>query len=516
MTRYKLLIISQLIGCLAAAASARGQSPVTPDDRAYLPQSLRAVANAPDKTKYQGSTRCQRCHASRLTDADRLNGVSNRVCLTEALFWKEADHHADAYTALSANGGRGERIGQLLNADVMKPETGCVQCHAPSFAVTTVAAVKEGVNCEVCHGPSSEWVGEHDSLNAKYAPTWPSVPLEGPAGKTELGWIDVRSPVTRAELCVSCHVGSAQHERVITHAMYAAGHPPLSGFEVESFADQMPRHWRYANEKKGNAAVAERTKNLLVGSIVVLRMAVELAAADAAAPPNSGRWPELARLDCYACHHELEPTGARAVQVGLPGRPPLIVGCVPLIRVAAKVAIGTQAGDELDLRLAKLQAAFKSNPFGDPGKLTQEAASVAAWCRPIEDRLEATEFKTPQIREVLRQIAEEATLEYRDYDSARQLLGAWTVIYGELPQKDAAALSDEQRQRIDSLLATASQKWPQLTAPGSMTITCGAGPPQKRDFNTLLAQHFSNRDAFAAQDFSTLMSQLASIVGQKQ
>ena len=32
-------------------------------------------------------------------------------------------------------------------------------------------------------------------------------------------------------MCLSCHLGNAREGRVVTHEMYAAGHPPLPGFE---------------------------------------------------------------------------------------------------------------------------------------------------------------------------------------------------------------------------------------------------------------------------------------------
>ena len=61
--------------------------------------------------------------------------------------------------------------------------------------------------------------------------------------------IDVRNPVRRAEQCFSCHIGNVEEGKLVTHAMYAAGHPPLPSIEIESFAKQMPRHWRYLDEK---------------------------------------------------------------------------------------------------------------------------------------------------------------------------------------------------------------------------------------------------------------------------
>src|SRR5690606_4454004 len=39
------------------------------------------------------------------------------------------------------------------------------------------------------------------------------------------------------------HVGSPAEGKVVTHAMMAAGHPPLPSFEVASFSKKLPQHW---------------------------------------------------------------------------------------------------------------------------------------------------------------------------------------------------------------------------------------------------------------------------------
>src|SRR5690606_9908614 len=86
----------------------------------------------------------------------------------------------------------------------------------------------EGVSCEVCHGPSSLWEEKHNLPSGK----WQFLSTEK---KQQLGMIDVRNPTVRAELCLSCHLGNVKAGRVVTHEMFAAGHPPLPGFETQAF-----------------------------------------------------------------------------------------------------------------------------------------------------------------------------------------------------------------------------------------------------------------------------------------
>ena len=331
--------------------------------------------------KFRGTIDCERCH-TKPTDQDRNTGVLARVQLDEATTWRNEDRHSKAYANLQSP--LGQKIGKLLNADVLDAATGCVQCHATSvddsqWERANVNFSNEGVGCEACHGPSSNWEALHRQF-----PAWSNTPA---AEKSALGWIDVRSPTVRAELCISCHLGSDKYQRLITHAMFAAGHPPLAGFEIESFANKMPKHWRYPAATTGKPSF-DRTRNLLVASVVALRMSAELAMSDV----TKNRWPELARFDCFACHHELAESPWRQERdaTGIPGRPELIVGCLPLVRVAAQVVAGPSADRQLDALIERLQAPFQSAAFGDPQLLAKDGPVIVRGCDTIERNLDAS------------------------------------------------------------------------------------------------------------------------------
>src|SRR5688500_13396246 len=157
MKRSSLLLVPLIACCvvMAIADGSRAQAPLQSNNDES--QILRAIGNLSAEKKYEGSSGCRRCHTSGLTEEDRLKGVGDRVCLTEAIVWQKSDHHADAYASLSSS--RGKRMQQLLGADVFKPEAGCIQCHTTSLAAATWAS--EGISCEACHGPSSGWLNEH-------------------------------------------------------------------------------------------------------------------------------------------------------------------------------------------------------------------------------------------------------------------------------------------------------------------------------------------------------------------
>src|SRR5207249_824079 len=133
-----------------------------------------------------------------------------------------------------------------------------------------------------------------------------------PAYKRNLGLIDLRDPVQRAATCLACHVGSAAEAKVVTHEMYAAGHPPLPGFELATFSESLPKHWRLMKDvplmNKLDAKVRkevyhyeigelEQTRLVVVGALVSLRESMRLLLDQARPGGNYGQtWPELAQF----------------------------------------------------------------------------------------------------------------------------------------------------------------------------------------------------------------------------
>jgi hypothetical protein len=184
--------------------------------------------------KFDGAVECRRCHTR--PKADDTPSLSF-VFLTEYAVWKTEDKHAQAYAVLKNQ--RSQNIGKLLNVkDVTLAEVGCINCHgmaALKKAAGEDFTPQDGVSCAGCHGASSQW------LTAHIRASWRK---KTPEEKEKLGMVNLRDPVRRAELCMSCHVGNAAEGKVVTHAMFAAGHPPLPPFEVATFSQNMPQHWR--------------------------------------------------------------------------------------------------------------------------------------------------------------------------------------------------------------------------------------------------------------------------------
>jgi hypothetical protein len=302
----------------------------------------------PAQFPYNGAEECKACH-TQLTSGDQT-GALTFVTLTEYAIWKTLDKHAQAYAVLKTE--RSQQMAKFLG-NVTDPKTGCLNCHAMNALKTNEAVEtftpQDGVSCGGCHGPSSKWFAEHS------VPAWRK---NTPRQKAEKGMVDLRDPVVRATLCMSCHVGDASQGKVVTHAMFAAGHPPLPPFEVALFSRNLPQHWRdpgavpffhilkdvaalpakadrtgevrdvlkryqkagvdneevrrflalYPTPEEAGKVLAQypsfaqaralQTKLALVGNVVALRETLRLTA-ERAAPPSGANlgevWPELAR-----------------------------------------------------------------------------------------------------------------------------------------------------------------------------------------------------------------------------
>ncbi len=97
-------------------------------------------------------------------------------------------------------------------------------------------------------GAFRNWVFERTTFED---PKWRN--LSRKEKESQYGMVDLWDPVTRTKRCLSCHVGNYEEGNVLTHAMYAAGHPPARLPEVSTFSEAMPYHWEYLGEKRARA-----------------------------------------------------------------------------------------------------------------------------------------------------------------------------------------------------------------------------------------------------------------------
>ncbi len=446
-----------------------------------------AIFGAQNTRGMAGADRaCQRCHVN--GNATPVPGFPQAaedlwVQLNEVLTYAQKDKHFQAYAVLKLE--KAEAMARLLSRseswqDVFQDgqsqihrDKRCLACHSGvpvhllepvdaslvDDALTTNFKLTTGVGCEGCHGPAAD-SPQLDANGVTVQPGWLKPHYAGDRWRglsavekqEQYGFYDLRSPIARTRLCVSCHVGNVEQGKIVTHEMFAAGHPPLPGLEVASFLLQQPQHWQELSEK--TEAVREaiirargkdydtselpKTKAMLIAALVTQSESFRLVSAlsderhgcpDTIPKPD---WPELSQFACYACHHELRRDSwrqARGFRL-TPGRPVLH----EWPGVLTSVALQFLQVDPKDLseQLAPSVAALSAQPFGEPARLAGTTARFSRWLEQHAEKLAARHFVRGDGRPLLRVICEVATAEPVDYESARQLAWAFAIVYREL------------------------------------------------------------------------------------
>lgn len=493
---HRPALLSVCFGVLAATACAAppaDTSPASPD------LSSNAVFAA-----WQGNADVQRCGYCHYEPGNAFAERSTEFCrLTELKQWLQADKHAlarqriepiapeqrdaalqrikktlDARNRASVNvpddwigdsNFLSFAICQKLGYDVGTDEgfdrfrTHCLTCHG-GYAASTQAqptagqqGERPGISCTYCHqtGPQTDWIDRHSSGDA--ASQWRGLP---PQTKAEHGMRNLASPSAQAELCYSCHIGDLKRGMFVTHAMYAAGHPPLPSVELSALIDAMPRHWRTPQElykslpqdeardayfrttypvlqrQSGDALQVEhvqwKTDAMLHGGLTgqqqVLQMLVH------AADPASQAWGDYALYDCAACHHALKiPSPRQNVHTtGAPGRPRLLTWPQTLSGALDR-ALGQPA--ELAEAQSKLELAMTQRPFGDRQAVAAAATQLNKAFELLKSRVAERALDRQFSIELLNALATTPDDLMIDYQAARQVNWAIRGIDAELAEQ---------------------------------------------------------------------------------
>ncbi len=400
--------------------------------------------------QYAGSGACTLCHGLKEDDTRRqdpsLKNSIDFIKYNESLTWKNEDKHSNAFERLK--GDRGKRMANLLNVDVTKREVGCLGCHSASIKEINDRQGEqynpsEGVSCENCHGPYSGWA---------YAHTQTSFRLQTPEQWAKMGFVDLRPPDRQAEKCLSCHIGNSAEGKVVTHTMYAAGHPPLPSVEVATFVESIPPHWWLLAERKPELrkqlgykeGEKEKTKLAIVGAAVALKISLKLLADETKATVGGDvpghEWPDYARFDCWSCHHDLKRDSWRQARgyKAAPGRVPLAEWPLAMVELGIEnlAADDPRAGtlrDDLRRHRDALRSQAYSRQFGRKDPMAKAADDFAAWSEGLIGRLTRASYTDEVALGLLRKLVTlslakmtgPGLTETPDYDAARHI--AWTI-----------------------------------------------------------------------------------------
>jgi hypothetical protein len=168
--------------------------------------ALPATPGAQDREAL-GPSRCVRCHVDEVSWWVTADGPPPRGHVSALLQLESADARRYA-----------RRLGL---GDVYDVNASCVTCHATVFR----GDAREGVSCESCHGPASDYLDVHAEPGAYR--------LAVAAGMADVVG-DVRA---WAQRCLTCHL-------ITDRRLIDAGHSSGRAFELGEKFQVVALHWK--------------------------------------------------------------------------------------------------------------------------------------------------------------------------------------------------------------------------------------------------------------------------------
>ncbi len=421
-----LVSTALMLGWMSGGAANRAYAQTGSKD--HLHAMLTASASDPQPAgKYVGPGSCSAsaCHGS----ISPRN--TTKVLQNEYSTWVTEDSHARAYASLT--GSLGRQMSAILKIGPAEKAPRCLVCHAiyePAGHSTAAFDISEGVSCESCHGPASEWIGPHIQPTAKHA------------DMVKLGLVDSKNLSIRSAKCLTCHLGAPGLH--VDHELIAAGHPDLR-FELDSYTATEPPHWV---EKNADPLFGMRAWG--VGQAVQMRESMLRVARDA----ESGPWPEFSEMDCITCHHALTGPESWRQKEGYAGHRP---GDAPYN--VSRYIVFRKFAEEIDpITNAELQSATDKvamliTTMSPDRAAVQAAAKQAA---ALSDRLlgevNAAEYDRARTQRLIKSIAGEADAISRQGERAAEQ-ATMTVDSLYIATAKAGAANPETRAAIDALFA---------------------------------------------------------------
>ena len=421
MNKHNCLLAVVLFGCTTASLIAAAE---LPEDGVH---------------KHMGVATCaaSQCHGSAIP-RDATGVLQN-----EYVTWTQADPHSKAYEVLSNEQSR--RIAARLGIGRAREAKICLDCHAdnvPADKRGEKFQLSDGVGCEACHGGAENWLSTH--YNA---------PAVSHADNLAAGLYPAENPVARAELCLSCHLGT--RDKFATHRIMAAGHPRLA-FELDTFTElwrtlgRQP-HYRLDADYQERKETWSHGYTWAVGLLAEARRRLQLIRSPHFETP--GMFPELAFYDCHACHRTMKTVQWRALprHGGAGPGVPFINDGTFVMSLALARSIEQAEAEGLESALTTMHRASGRSVSA----VRDAAAELDAILARIESRLTPRKLRDRE-RLVLEEVlATGAEGNYLDYVSAEQAFMAVQMLVIELDdpyleqELDALAdsLDDDERYR---------------------------------------------------------------------
>ena len=213
---------------------------------------------------------------------------------------------------------------------------------------------------------------------------------------------------------------------------------------------------------------------MVVSSLVGLRESMKLFAGPAEAKNAESRergWPDFARFRCSACHHDLRAAAGapRRAQIhrrgSAPGRPVAPEWPSVLLQLGI-VAAGTARAEAQSKRLNEELTAFRQSLEAARHHSAPRIALFGQrpWPQALIHLLAVDSqiiFDETVARQLLKKLCEIARATPPDYDSARQITAAFSIIYHEVTpeqKRDAVIERAARRPRRSALFGSRARR----------------------------------------------------------
>ncbi|HSG89978.1 MAG TPA: multiheme c-type cytochrome [Pseudomonadales bacterium] len=387
--------------------------------RAELPQYAQAT--------HEGVATCASgvCHGS---GTERSGG---NVLQNEFVTWTRYDKHAGAYDILL--GDDSKRIAKNLGLPNAHEAGICLDCHAdnvPEERRGDEFQITDGVGCEACHGGAENWLAGHTADGRTHDEN------------IAAGLYPTESIEARAELCLSCHLGTA--DKFATHRIMGAGHPRLS-FELSTFSALQPPHWAFDDDYARRKGATNEFETWTRGVVAAARQ--NLALLQGPLMHDSGLFPEIALFDCHSCHHPMSEIRWQPTTATLGLQPGVVrindANFVILLPIAEGVAPALQT------RMLQQIRALNGAVTKGRKALDSAAAALDGSLAELEEIIADAGDDAAMRRKVLDGVLSRAVRgDYRDYVAAEQAAMAMDLLLITLDRWES------NKARVDALFAS--------------------------------------------------------------
>ncbi|HFE36823.1 MAG TPA: hypothetical protein ENK06_00205, partial [Gammaproteobacteria bacterium] len=380
----------------------------------YAASAIAQVVPRTPLTDRLSHTGVMGCYGS--TCHSRQEATGETVRQNEILTWQDKSSvtgaHSRAYKTLLNE--RSASIAKRLNIGPAYKALACLSCHTdavPKSLQKPTFQIDDGVSCESCHGGSQKWLKSHYNKNVTHDMNVAS------------GLYPLEDAQTRANVCLSCHLGSETKGQFVNHRLMAAGHPRLS-FELDLFTALQSHHsedYDYAKRK----TVQSGARIWAIGQAMTLKQQLRLFQNDSL--NKDGIFPELVFFDCLACHRTIsdDPDWRPKVRPN-PGRP-LAPGLVKfndasmIMLLATAQEIAPDLARQFENNVKNFHLALSESPKDQ----SNASVTLVNITNELVKRIEKTNFSKEQTLGILNVIVTDTLLRrYTDYVAAEQAIMA--------------------------------------------------------------------------------------------